>query len=247
MENSKFDYEEVSPSYEQGTEQRTVIATAFNALMRKVYVWMTLALVVSGLTALYVSQSRSVMESIFSNSIGLWILIIGELALVLILSARINKLSFASAGIMFILYSILNGVTLSFIFLIYTRTSIVSTFFITAGTFGTMSLVGYNTKKDMTSIGRYALYALIGLIIATIVNIFMHNSIFDLFISAAGVVIFVGLTAYDTQKIKHMFLEYGSDLNESTQKLALMGSLNLYLDFINLFLYLLRFFGKSNN
>ena len=244
--NQQFDYEE-SPIYQDSPEQRTYMATAFGALMRKVYVWMTLALVVTGLTALYIASNVGIMQAIMTNSFAFWLLVIGELALVLVLSARINKMSFASAGVLFILYSVLNGVTMSFIFLAYTKSSIATAFFVTAGTFGAMSLIGYNTKKDMTSIGRYLLFALIGLIIATIVNIFIGNSMLDLIISAIGVLIFVGLTAYDTQKIKRMFLQYGSDVNESTQKLALMGSLNLYLDFINLFLYLLRFFGRSNN
>ena len=124
-----------------------------------------------------------------------------------------------------------------------TLNSIASTFFITAGTFAAMSLIGYNTKKDLSGMGRYLLYALIGLIIASVVNIFMASSPLQWIISFAGVIIFVGLTAYDTQKIKHMFLMYGDSVNDSTQKLALMGSLSLYLDFINLFLYLLRFVG----
>jgi FtsH-binding integral membrane protein len=152
-------------------------------------------------------------------------------------------MSFPTAGILFVVYSILNGVTLSFVFLAYTLTSITSTFFITAGTFAAMSLIGYNTKKDLSGIGRYLLFALVGLIIASVVNIFLASSPLQWLISFIGVIVFVGLTAYDTQKIKQMFLMYGDDVNESTQKLALMGSLSLYLDFINLFLYLLRFFG----
>ena len=230
--------------YNLDTEEKVIYqATAFAALMRKVYVWMTLALVVSGLTAMYVAQSSTLMSALITSSSSIWILCIAEIALVIYLTARINKMSFPAAGILFVLYSVLNGVTLSFIFLAYTLNSIASTFFITAGTFATMSLIGYNTKKDLSGMGRYLLYALIGLIIASVVNIFMASSPLQWIISFAGVIIFVGLTAYDTQKIKHMFLMYGDSVNDSTQKLALMGSLSLYLDFINLFLYLLRFVG----
>ena len=246
MNNNEFDYEEVnSQPLEQ--EHQIFMATAFSALMRKVYVWMTLALVVTGLTALYVASSTSFMTAIMTNRMAFWLIAIAEIVLVIFLSARINKLSFPTAGLLFIVYSVLNGITMSFIFLAYTRTSIATTFFVTAGTFGAMSLIGYGTKKDLSSWGRYLLYGLVGLIIAMVVNMFIGNGMFDMMISAVGVILFVCITAYDTQKIKRMFLQYGGDVNESTQKLALMGSLNLYLDFINLFLYLLRFFGRSNN
>ncbi|MBP3774438.1 MAG: Bax inhibitor-1/YccA family protein [Bacteroidaceae bacterium] len=244
MENrNNFDYEEITSAY--GNDgQTTIVASAFSALMRKVYVWMALALVVSGLTALYVSRSAGLLQMAGS---GIWLLVIAELALVIFLTARIHKMSFQTAGIMFVLYSVLNGVTLSFIFLAYTMSSIATTFFVTAGTFAAMSLIGYGTRRDLSSMGRYLLFALIGLIIATVVNLFLGNGLLNLVISAVGVLVFVGLTAYDTQKIKQMFLMNGTDVNEGTQKLALMGSLMLYLDFINLFLYLLRFFGRSNN
>ena len=152
-------------------------------------------------------------------------------------------MSFATAGIVFLVYSVLNGVLFSTIFLAYTMGSIASTFFITAGTFGAMSLVGYFIKKDLSAIGRFLMMALIGLIIATVVNIFIQSSLLMWICTICGVLLFSGLTAYDTQKIKHMFLMHGAEMNESTMKLALMGSLTLYLDFINLFLYLLRIFG----
>jgi FtsH-binding integral membrane protein len=230
--------------YNLDTEEKIVYqTTAFASLMRKVYVWMALALVVSGLTAMCVAQNASLMTAIMTHPASIWVLCIAEIGLVIYLTARINKMSFPTAGILFVVYSILNGVTLSFVFLAYTLTSITSTFFITAGTFAAMSLIGYNTKKDLSGIGRYLLFALVGLIIASVVNIFLASSPLQWLISFIGVIVFVGLTAYDTQKIKQMFLMYGDDVNESTQKLALMGSLSLYLDFINLFLYLLRFFG----
>ena len=224
-------------------EMEVRMATAFPALMRKVYNWMALALVVTGLTAYYVANSQTLLEAIVGNSILFYGLIIAELGLVWYLSARIMKISFATAGIMFTIYSILNGITMSFIFLVYTSSSIATVFFITAGMFAAMSLVGYFTKADLTGFGKFLLMALIGLIIATVVNMFLKSGTMSLIISYIGVLIFVGLTAYDTQKIKNMLMLHGHEVNDETQKLALMGSLSLYLDFINLFLYLLRIFG----
>lgn len=214
------------------------------SLFRNVYLWMSMALAITGLTALIVSDSPAILSMIFSSKVIFYGLLIGELALVWYLSARINKLSFLNATIIFIIYSILNGATLSIIFLIYTTSSIASTFFITAGTFGVMSLFGYLTKKDLSSIGSLCFMALIGLIIASVVNIFLNNETMYWIITYAGVLIFVGLTAYDTQKIKRMLLSEGTEVNETTQKIALMGALALYLDFINLFLYLLRLLGN---
>ena len=213
-------------------------STAFGTLMRKVYVWMALALVITGLAAFYVANSGFIF-TLLNNQVLFWGLIIAELALVIGLSAAINKLSLTMATLMFVLYSVINGVTLSSIFLIYTSESITQVFLITAGTFGAMALIGYN----LTSMGKYLLMALIGLIIATLVNIFFKSSGMSMIISYLGVLIFVGLTAYDSQKIKEMCqsIEYA---DESAQKLALLGALTLYLDFINLFIYLLRIFGK---
>ena len=216
---------------------------AFATLMKNVYLWMTLGLGMTGLTAAYVAGNPGWMQTIFETRGLLFTLLIGEVALVWVLSARIMKMSFATAGIMFAVYSILNGVTLSVIFLAYTMESIASTFFVTAGTFGAMTLVGYTVKKDLSGLGRFLIMALIGLIIATLVNIFAASSTLSWIITYLGVIIFVGLTAYDTQKIKNMLREYGSETNDVTMKLALMGSLTLYLDFINLFLYLLRILG----
>ena len=231
----------------QAYSEQVVAQSTFAVLMRKVYVWMALALVVSGLTAYYVAGSEQLLMAIFSNQITFWALAIAELGLVIGLTAAFNKLSFPAAAIMFLIYSILNGVPLSAIFVVYTMSSIATTFFVTAGTFGAMAFIGYTTKKDLTKIGGILLMALIGLIIASIVNIFLKNSMMDLVISAIGVLIFVGLTAYDAQKIKNMMYEYGSEVNDFTQKLAVLGALSLYLDFINLFLYLLRFLGKQRN
>lgn len=221
------------------------VNTAYRTLMGKVYLWMTLALAVTGLTSLYVASSPGLVQSIFASRGTFWLLVIAELALVFILSARIMKMSFSTAGIMFALYSVLNGVTMSFIFIAYTSTSIATAFFVTAGMFAAMSFIGFVTKKDLSSFGSFFTMALIGLIIASVVNIFLNSSVMYWIITYVGVLLFVGLTAYDTQKIKQMLIEYGDEVNDSTQKLALIGSLSLYLDFINLFLYILHLFGNN--
>ena len=221
------------------------VNAAYRTLMGKVYLWMTLALAVTGLTSLYVASSPGLVQSIFASRGTFWLLVIAELALVFILSARIMKMSFSTAGIMFALYSVLNGVTMSFIFIAYTSTSIATAFFVTAGMFAAMSFIGFVTKKDLSSFSSFFTMALIGLIIASVVNIFLNSSVMYWIITYVGVLLFVGLTAYDTQKIKQMLIEYGDEVNDSTQKLALIGSLSLYLDFINLFLYILRLFGNN--
>lgn len=225
-------------------EQEGSLSLAFPALMRKVYVWMTLALVLTGITAFGVASSPSLMMTIFQTPAIMWGLIIAELIIVIAISAAINRLSLTTATLLFVLYSVLNGTTFSLIFAVYTMSSIANVFFITAGTFGVMAAYGYFTKRDLSSWGKLLLMALIGLIIATLVNVFLvKSSGFDLILSYAGVLIFVGLTAYDTQKIKQM-LAMQTDMGEGAQKVALLGALSLYLDFINLFLYLLRIFGR---
>lgn len=225
-------------------EKEGSLSLAFPALMRKVYVWMTLALVLTGITAYGVASSPSLMMTIIQTPAIMWGLIIAELAIVIAISAAINRLSLTTATLLFVLYSVLNGATFSLIFAVYTMSSIANVFFITAGTFGVMAAYGYFTKRDLSSLGRLLLMALIGLIIATLVNVFLvKSSGFDLILSYAGVLIFVGLTAYDTQKIKQM-LAMQTDMGEGAQKVALLGALSLYLDFINLFLYLLRIFGR---
>lgn len=229
--------------YNQVEERAQNSALAFPALMSKVYLWMTLALVVTGMTAYYVASTPAILYAIVSNQIAFWGLFIGELVLVFVLSSRIMSLSFVTASLMFVIYSIMNGVFFSFILLAYTEQSIATTFLITAGTFGAMSLFGFVTKRDLSTMGRILFMLLIGLIIATVVNIFMKAEGLTLILNYAGVVIFVGLTAYDTQSIKQMLQEHGD--KEGAEKIALLGSLSLYLDFINLFIYLLRFFGES--
>ena len=197
----------------------------FAALMRKVYVWMTLALVITGFTAYSVANSPALLNTIYTNSALMWGLIIGELALVFIISGAINRLSLTTATLLFIIYSVLNGAMLSSIFVIYEPMVIAKVFFITAGTFGAMAFYGYSTKRDLSSIGKI---------------------LFDYILSYIGVAIFIGLTAWDSQKIKQMLLMQ-PDMSEGAQKLALLGSLTLYLDFINLFLYLLRIFGSNRD
>lgn len=223
------------------------VAAAFPILMRKTYLWMMLGLVMTALTAGYVASNLELMAAIFSNKLAFWGLIIAELGLVFFLSARIMRMSFATAGLLFAAYAILNGVTLSCIFMIYSVDVIVTTFAVSAATFGAMSLLGFVVKRDLSPIGRFGLMAVVGLIIASVVNMFVASSALYWGITYLGVLIFAGLTAYDTQKLKMLFLQHGNEVNDSTQKLALLGSLTLYLDFVNLFLYLLRIFGGNRN
>jgi len=233
--------------YQLINEKEQGIAVAMPRLMRKVYLWMTFALVITGLTAHFVASSPGIMTAIIANKALFWGLLIGELAFVVILSGMINRLSLTAATLLFVAYSVLNGVTMSFIFLAYTMTSIAQVFFIAAGTFAAMAAVGLFIKRDLSFIGRIAIMALLGLIIATVVNVFfLHNGGFNLVLSYIGVLLFTGLTAYDSQNIKNMLLE-ADNMSEEAHKIALLGALDLYLDFINLFLYMLRIFGSSKD
>lgn len=239
-----MDYEELSYNNTLSREQQLESSLAFPVLMRKVYVWMSLALVITGFTAFFVASTPSLVSLIFNSGL-IWVLMIAELALVWGVSAAINKISLTTATLLFTLYSVLNGATLSIIFFAYTMSSIATVFFITSGTFGAMALYGYFTKKDLTSMGSILFMALIGIIIASLVNIFLKSSGLDMVVSCLGVLVFAGLTAYDSQKIKEMMLA-APDAGESMQKVALLGALSLYLDFINLFIYLLRLFGRRD-
>lgn len=214
-----------------------------NIGIRNVYLWMCGALTVTALVAYYVATSFELQRLIFGSQIVFYGLLIAEFGLVLGINAAINKLSPVAATILFLLYSAINGATLSVIFLVYELSSIGTTFLITAGTFGAMAVYGTVTKTDLTKIGNLCIMAVFGLIIAGIVNIFLKNTMFDMVISGAGVLIFVGLTAYDSQKIKDMLLHNSYD-NDTTQKIAIIGALSLYLDFVNLFLYIIRLFGR---
>lgn len=216
------------------------------SFMTKVYGWMSLALLVTGLVAVYVASNPNLVAAIFGNKLVFWGLIIGELFLVGYLSAAVHKMSANVATAVFIGYSALNGLTMSFIFLIYTAESIGSTFFITGATFAIMSIYGYVTKKDLTAIGSLLMMALIGMIIASLVNMFFKNEMLYWITTYAGILIFTGLIAYDTQKIKEMNI-IGNEGTEEDRKEAVMGALSLYLDFINLFLLLLRVFGRTKD
>ena len=239
-----MDYEEMTNVISR--ERELEMSTAFPVLMRKVYVWMTMALAITGITAYYVAHSETLMMVIRTNQILFWGLLIAEFGLVIGLSAAINKLSLTTATLMFVLYSLVNGVTMSFIFLAYTASSVTSVFLITAGTFAAMAVFGYFTKTDLTSMGKILMMALIGVVIATIVNIFTKSAGLTVILNYIGVLVFVGLTAYDSQKIKQM-LQMAPDASEGSQKIALLGAMSLYLDFINLFLYLLRIFGSRRD
>ena len=226
-------------------ERELEASAALPVLMRKVYVWMTLALVITGFTAYAVAATPNLQQLVFANTWVLWGLIIAEVGLVIAINAAINKLSLAMATLLFVLYSVINGATLSVIFVAYSIGTISKVFFITAGTFAVMAFIGYVTKTDLSKMGKILFMALIGIIIATVVNIFVKSSGLDMILSYVGVLVFVGLTAYDTQKIKQMLWQAG-DVSENSQKVALLGALSLYLDFINLFLYLLRIFGRRD-
>jgi FtsH-binding integral membrane protein len=231
---------------EQTLQRREGVAAAQGDFIRRVFNWMGLGLALTALVALYTTSNPRLLSLIFGNSLVFFGLIIGELALVVVLSAAINRLQASTATLLFFLYSALNGLTLSIIFLAYTRASITSTFFVTAGTFGVTSFYGYTTKRDLTSWGSFFFMGLIGIIIASVVNIFLRSPMIYWVVTYAGVLIFVGLAAYDTQKLKEMALAGFAD-EETARKSAVMGALALYLDFINLFLMLLRIFGSRRD
>jgi FtsH-binding integral membrane protein len=215
-----------------------------SSIINQVYAWMTAGLLVTGAVAAYTANSPALLNLIFGNPFGIWVLFIAQIAMVLGLSAGIGRLAPATATALFIAYAALNGLTMASIFLVYTRTSIASTFFITAATFAAMSMYGYVTKRDLTRMGSLLFMALIGLVLASLVNFFLRNSTLYWIITYAGVLIFIGLIAWDTQKIKHLSQQATDDT--SARRIAILGSLMLYLDFINLFLFLLRIFGRRD-
>ncbi len=218
-----------------------------NEFIRSVYNWMAIGLGLTGVVAFYVSNSETLLKLIFGNQIIFFGLIIGELILVFTISARVHKMQASTATFLFVLYAALNGATISAIFLIYTRSSITSTFFICAATFIVSSIYGMVTKRDLTSMGQFMFMGLIGIVIASVVNLFVRSSGMSLIVSYIGVVVFVGLTAYDTQKLRTMALSQPDNLDSGTvRKGAILGALTLYLDFINLFLMLLRILGNRD-
>lgn len=215
-----------------------------NTFIQSVYNWMAMGLALTGVVAFYVAHNPTLMTLIFSNQLLFFGLILGELGLVFYLSARVQKIQASTATGLFMLYAALNGVTLSIIFVIYTSTSIASTFFVCAATFVTCSIYGMVTKRDLTSVGGFMRMGLIGIIIASVINMFIRSSPLQMLISYIGVLVFVGLTAYDTQKLKHMALTQPAGLDAGVvRKGAIIGALTLYLDFINLFLMLLFILG----
>jgi len=229
---------------ESFARSRTQTQTAVNSFVQSVYGWMAFGLGLTGLVAMFVANSQTLLQLIFGNQLIFFGLIIAELALVFSISSRINRMEASTATGLFLLYAGLNGVTLSFIFLAFTRASIASTFFICAGTFAACSIYGYATKKDLTSMGGFLFMGLIGIIIASVVNIFLRSPMVYWIISYVGVGIFMGLTAYDTQKIKSMAHSQPADLEAGViRKGAIMGALSLYLDFINMFIFMLHIFG----
>jgi uncharacterized protein len=215
------------------------VAIAQNTLIRQVYAWMGGGLLITALLAVVTLSSPALLNAVFGNRLVFYGLILGELGLVVAISGAINRLSASTASLLFLIYAALNGVTMSVIFAIYTAESIASTFVITAATFGTMSVYGYVTKRDLTGWGSFLFMGLIGVVIASVVNIFTQSSAASWIISAVGVIVFTGLTAYDTWKIKAM-----ARAGEEGRKPAILGALTLYLDFINLFLMLLRLLGN---
>jgi FtsH-binding integral membrane protein len=209
---------------------------------------MAIGLGLTGFVAFYVSNSQYLIQLIFGNRLLFFGLIIGELGLVFSISARVHKMQASTATGLFLLYAGLNGATLSFVFFVYTKTSITSVFFICAATFVACSIYGMTTKRDLTSVGGFMIMGLIGIIIASVVNIFVRSTQMSLIISYIGVLVFVGLTAYDTQKLKNMALSVPGGSEEGlVRKNAILGALALYLDFVNLFLMLLRIFGSSRD
>lgn len=236
---------------------KTASMELVNAFMRGVYAWMSSGLAITAVIAWLTAKSPAMLGLLFNVdpatgmvtglSMFYWVLAIGELGLVFYLSARVQNLSSGAASGLFLFYSALNGITLSMIFLIYTQESLVSTFLVTAGMFGAMSLYGLVTKRDLTSMGSFLSMGLIGLIIAMVVNMFLQSSAMSFVISGLGVIIFTGLTAYDTQKLKTMGEMMPHNDATAVRRGTIMGALSLYLDFINLFLMLLRFMGAARD
>jgi uncharacterized protein len=218
-----------------------------NAFMRGVYGWMCLGLLVTAGASFFTVTSPAVMRAVFGNQILFFGLIIVELGLVVGLSAAINRLSASTASLMFLAYSAINGITLAAIFAIYAKAAIMNAFLVTGGMFGAMSLYGLLTKKDLTSFGSFLFMGLIGIIIASVVNIFTKSAMMDFVISCVGVLVFLGLTAYDTQKLKVMGQMAPADDATAVRRGTILGALTLYLDFINLFLMMLRLFGSSRD
>jgi hypothetical protein len=223
--------------------QAAAIDVGLRAYMLRVYNYMCVALALSGAVAFFVSTSPALTQAIFNTPLK-WVVFLAPLGLVFFLSARINKMSAAAAQTTFWIFAGLMGMSLASIFIAYTPESVTRVFFITAGAFAGLSLVGYTTKKDLSGMGTFLFMGVIGLVIAMVVNMFLGSSMLQLGISVLGVLIFAGLTAYDTQKIKLMY--YEADSEEVATKKSIMGALKLYLDFLNMFIFLMHIFGNRN-
>lgn len=223
--------------------ERSQAQLRVNAFVRSVYNWMAVGLALTGGVAWFVANNEPVLRFVYQAR---WIFFIGELALVFMLAARVGKMKASTATGMFMFYAALNGATMAFIFLVYTMSSIASTFFICAGTFAACSIFGWVTKKDLTGVGNFMFMGLIGILIASVVNIFLKSPGMQMIISYIGVIVFTGLTAYDTQKLKHMAMAQPAGLDAAVvRKGAIIGALTLYLDFILMFQYLLMIFGGN--
>jgi len=224
--------------------QKAQVQVRVNSFVRSVYNWMAIGLGITGVVAYGVANSPGVTEVIFGSQLIFFGLIIAQLAMVFMISARIQRMQASTATMLFIVYSALNGATLSSVFLAYTQSSITSTFFICAATFTACSVYGWTTRRDLTTMGGFLTMGLIGIVIASVVNMFFQSGAVSTIVSYVGVLVFVGLTAYDTQEIKNMALSQPADIDAgAVRKGAILGALKLYLDFINLFLMLLRIFG----
>ncbi len=217
--------------------------SGIQAYMAQVYGWMAVGLLLTAFVAFYASNDANIMNFIYSSKIVFFGLIIVQLGLVWVISGMIERLSGAAATGLFMLYSVLTGLTLSSIFIIYTSSSIASTFFITAGMFGALSIYGYTTKRSLSGMGNFLFMGLIGIVIASLVNIWLKSEGMTLIITYVGVIVFAGLTAYDTQKLRELGEQIDSNNKDTMRRYAIVGALSLYLDFINLFLMLLRLMG----
>jgi len=228
--------------------QKAQVQVRVNSFVRSVYNWMAIGLGITGVVAYGVANSPGVTEVIFGSQLVFFGLIIAQLAMVYMISARIQRMQASTATMLFIVYSALNGATLSSIFLAYAQSAITSTFFICAATFTACSVYGWTTRRDLTTMGGFLTMGLIGIVIASVVNMFFQSSAVSTIVSYVGVLVFVGLTAYDTQDIKNMALSQPGDIDAgAVRKGAILGALKLYLDFINLFLMLLRIFGSGRD
>lgn len=229
-----------------GVKSADQIAERERTFMNKTLGWMSVGLLCTALSAWYVASSETILSLVFGNPAILFGLLIIELVFVFYLSARIEKMTYQSATLAFVIYSLINGITLSAILIVYTFASVFGTFLITAGVFGVSALYGITTHKNLANLGGIMFMALIGLIFGTIINIFFFSETIYWLLTYAGIIIFIGLTAWDMQVLKQ-YAQIAGDDDENSGKMAILGALKIYLDFINLFLYLLRIFGKSRD